>query len=91
MEIKIVLHAIYREIAGRKEIKEELTGNCTVKTILNRLAGNYGKDFKEIIDPKTQQISNDILVMLNGKSLRSTDTRLENNDIIMISVAVAGG
>jgi molybdopterin converting factor small subunit len=91
-EIKIVLHAIFREITGRKEIIEILESeNCTVKAILNRLAMNYGKDFKEIIDPETQQISNDILVMLNGKSLRSTDKQLENKDTILISIAVAGG
>lgn len=88
-EIKIILHGIYREIAGREEIKEESTENCTVKTILNRLAENYGRDFKKILNPKTQQISNDVLVMLNGKSRRSTDTRLENNDTIMITVATA--
>jgi MoaD family protein len=88
-KIKIILHAIYREIAGGKEIKEELTEICTVKNILNRLAENYGRDFKKIINPKTQQISNNVLVMLNGKSLRSTDTRLQNNDIIMITIATA--
>ena len=89
--IKILLHATFREVAGKKEIIEEVNPNYTLANILFNLAKQYGKDFNKIIDHKTRQISTDTLVMINGKSVRKTDIKLKDNDIIMITVPIGGG
>ena len=89
--VKILLYATFREITGKKEIMEEINSNHTLVDILTKLAKQYGKDFNKIIDPKTGQINIDTLVMINGRSIRKTDTKLKPNDTIMVTVPVGGG
>jgi len=89
--VKILLHAMFKEIAGEREITQDLNENSPLQVVLDELARKYGKDFKEIVDPKTGQISADALVMLNGQSVRKTDVQLKDGDVIMISVPIGGG
>jgi len=89
--VKILLHATFREVAGKKEIIEEIGSNNTLADMLSKLAKQYGKDFNKIIDHKTGQISTDTLIMINGKSVRKTDTKLKDNDVIIITVPIGGG
>jgi MoaD family protein len=89
--IKILFHATFREIAGKKEVIEEVNPNHTLANTLSKLARQYGRDFNNIVDRKTGQISTDTLVMINGQSVRKTDIKLKDNDVIMITVPVGGG
>ncbi len=91
VQVKILFHAMFKEIAGTREITEEFNNNATIGEMLDKLARKYGKDFKTIVDPKTGQINADTLVMLNGQSVRKLDIQLKSNDLIMISVPVGGG
>lgn len=90
-QVMVLLHAMFREIAGRREITQELNPNATLGDVLDNLAQRYDKDFKQIIDPKTGQINIDTLVMLNGQSVRKTNVQLKDGDIVMISVPIGGG
>jgi MoaD family protein len=89
--VKILLHAEFREIAGKREVEEEVNSNHTLADILSKLAKQYGKDFNNILDHKTGQINADTLVMINGQSVRKIDIKLKDNDVIMITVPVGGG
>lgn len=89
--VKVLLHATFREIAGRREIVEEVNSNSTLGDILERLAKKYGRDFNEIVDSKTDQISSEALVTVNGKNIRKTDIKLVDKDVVMITVPVGGG
>jgi MoaD family protein len=89
--VKILLHAMFKEIAGRREILQEVNPNFTLRDVLDALAEKYGKEFKSIIDPKTGQVSLDTLVMVNGKSIRKPDVQLKDKDVVMITVPVGGG
>jgi len=89
--VKILLHAMFKDIAGKREITQEVDSNLTLGDALKKLAKKYGRDFNDIIDPRTGQISTDTLVMLNGKSVRQTDIKLNDKDIIMITVPIGGG
>ena len=89
--VRVLLHAMFKDIAGKREIAQEMGPNLTLGDVLNKLAKKYGRDFNEIIDPRTGQISIDTLVMLNGKSVRQTDIKLHDEDTIMISVPIGGG
>ena len=89
--VKVLLHANFRQITGKKEIIEEVNPNHTLANILSKLAKQYDKDFNKIIDHKTGQINTDTLITINGKSVRQTDIKLKDNDIIMITVPVGGG
>jgi MoaD family protein len=89
--VTILLHAMFKEIAGKREIIKEVNADTSLNTILDDLATKYGRDFREIIDARTGQINVETLVMLNGQSMRKTDVPLKDGDIIMISVPIGGG
>ncbi|MHA2167954.1 MAG: hypothetical protein ACXAAT_19070, partial [Candidatus Hodarchaeales archaeon] len=59
--------------------------------ILDAMAQKYGKEFNNIIDPKTDKISNDILVMLNGRGIRTINSKIEDNDVLMFTIPLSGG
>ncbi|MFW9991074.1 MAG: MoaD family protein [Candidatus Odinarchaeota archaeon] len=90
-KVKIRFNAIFREITGKKEIIEEISKDCDIACILERLAERYGKEFATVIDPETGKIAYDVLVSLNGSSIRDTNTDLKDGDILIIAVAVGGG
>ncbi|MGD8505809.1 MAG: MoaD/ThiS family protein [Candidatus Bathyarchaeota archaeon] len=89
--VKILLHAMFKETAGQREILQEVKPDSTLRDMLNALAEKYGKEFNSIIDPKTGQVSLDTLVMVNGKSERKLDFQLKDKDVVMITVPVGGG
>jgi len=89
--VKVLLQAMFKEIAGEREITQELNADFTLKSVLDYLAYKYGKDFKEIVNSKTGLIDTNTLVMLNGQSVRKTDVPLKDGDVIMISVPIGGG
>jgi MoaD family protein len=86
-----MFHATFREITGEREIEEELEKNRTVKFFLDNLAKKYGKDFNGIIDPETSEISTEVLVMINGRAIRTTDIILKDKDVLIISLPLGGG
>ncbi len=90
-ELKILFHATFREVTGKSEIEEKLEKITTVNDILDKMAKNYGKDFKGTIDPKTNKISTEVLVMLNGRGIRTTDLILKDQDVLIISLPIGGG
>ncbi|MFX1532984.1 MAG: MoaD/ThiS family protein [Promethearchaeota archaeon] len=90
-EIKIIFHANFREITKKKEVIEEIKEDYTIAYILEKLAKNYGKDFNNIIDRKTGKISSEALVLLNGRGIRATDIKLQDKDVLVISIPVGGG
>lgn len=89
--VKILLYAMFKEIVGQREILQEVDSNSTLQEMLSALAKKYGKEFNNIIDPKTGQVSLDTLVIVNGKSMRKPDVRLKDKDVVMITVPVGGG
>jgi len=90
-QVKVLFHAMFKEITGTREITHELDSDLTLGEVLDKLAKRYGKDFKTILDSKTGLISPETLVMLNGQSVRKIDIQLRDKDVIMISVPVGGG
>jgi MoaD family protein len=82
---------MFREAAGKGETTHELGSNSTLRVLLNDLASKYGKDFKQILNPKTGLVEVDALVMLNGQSVRKPDVQLKDGDVVMITVPIGGG
>jgi len=87
----VLLHANFREIVGKREIVEEIDSNSTLKHVLDKLAKKYGGDFKQIVDPKKEVISLEFLVSVNGRIARDMNIRLNNDDILMITIPAGGG
>ena len=91
IRVRLVLCADFREIVGKREIVEEIDPNSTLKHILDKLANKYGRDFKQIVDPQTGAISLEFLVSINGRITRDTNVKLNNDDILMITIPAGGG
>jgi len=91
IRVRLVLLANFREIVGKREIVEEVDSNSTLRHILDNLAEKYGKDFKQIVDPKTGIISSEFLVSINGQITRDTNVKLNNDDILMLTIPAGGG
>jgi len=90
-QVRVLLHAMFKEAAGKGEITHELDSNSTLRVLLDDLARSYGKDFKQILNPKTGLVEVDALVMLNGQSVRKPDVQLKDGDVVMITVPIGGG
>lgn len=89
--VRIQLFAMFKEIAGKKEIVQDIHSKTTLGEVLVELARKYDKDFAETIDEKTGQVDVNTLVMLNGRNVRDTDVELKHDDRIIITVPVGGG
>lgn len=89
--VKVLLAATFREIAGQREILEKVDSDITLGDILTTLAERYGRDFNEIIDSKTGQIGLETWVMVNGKSVRRTDIKIKDKDVVIITIPAGGG
>lgn len=89
--VRVVFQAMFREIAGEREIFQELSNSGTLKDLLDTLAKRYGGDFNDIVDPKTGDINTEVWVLVNGKSARKTDIKLNDEDIVYIGVPIGGG
>ena len=91
IRVRVVLLANFREIVGKREIFEEVNSNSTLRYILDKLAMKYERDFKQIVDPKTGVISSEFLVSINGRILRDTNVKLNNDDVLLLTIPAGGG
>ena len=91
IRVKVVLVGNFREIVGKREIVEEINSNSTLKHVLDKLALRYDQDFKKIVDPQTRVVSLEFLVSINGRVTRDTNVKLNNDDILMITIPAGGG
>lgn len=91
VRVRVLLHADFREIVGKREIIEEINSNSTLSDILDKLAQRYGRDFKQIVDPGTGAISLEFLVSINGRIMRDANVKLNNDDVLILSIPVGGG
>lgn len=89
--VKVVLLANFKKIVGKRETIEEIDSNSTLKHILDKFAKKYGGDFKQIVDQNTGNISLEFLVSINGRIIRNANVKLNNNDILMLTIPVGGG
>jgi len=91
IRVRVLLHANLREIVGKREVIEEINSNSTLRDILDKLAQRYGRDFKQIVDPGTGAISLEFLVSINGRIMRDANVKLNNDDVLILSIPIGGG
>jgi MoaD family protein len=89
--VRVMFQAMFREIVGKREIIQEISNGYTLRDLLNFLAETYGKDFKDVVDPKTGNVDNEVWILINGKSIRKTDVKLNDNEVVFIGVPIGGG
>jgi len=88
--IRVLLHATFRETVGEREISEEIDSGSTLEDLIKKLARRYREPFDDIISSE-REISREVVVMVNGKSVRKTNVVLRDGDVVMITVPFGGG
>ncbi|MDH5482247.1 MAG: MoaD/ThiS family protein [Candidatus Bathyarchaeota archaeon] len=91
IRVRVLLLSNFREIVGKREIVEEVNSNLTLGHVLDQLGKKYGRDFKQLVDPKTRTVPSEFIVSINGRVVRDTKVRLNNDDILMLTIQAGGG
>lgn len=89
MKVKVLLASVFRETAGRKELEEEVPEGFKLADLLHELALRFQGAFNKVLTP-SGEVNEDVLLFLNGMSLKKADLELKEGDLIMITSEVVG-
>jgi len=74
IQVKVEFIGLLREITGERQLTLDIEDGATLKDVMEKLADKYGKGLETKI-LEENRISDDALVILNGKSIRVADVR----------------
>ena len=74
IQVKVGFIGLLREITGERQLTLDMEDGATLKDVMEKLADKYGKGLETKI-LEENRISDDALVILNGKSIRVADVR----------------
>ncbi len=92
--VKISFLSLLKDRIGVKELNMDLEDESTINDVFAKLFEKYGEDIEKVLIKKTGDLSDQVVIMLNEKSIRSLDnldTKIRNNDEIILLPAIAGG
>lgn len=91
--MKIRFFGTYRRITGQTEIDWNSNAQ-TVKELIDELSRVYGEKLKDRIMADPDKLSNDVIILINGKSesfMEKANTRIKMDDQISIFPMAFGG
>jgi molybdopterin synthase sulfur carrier subunit len=96
MNIRVKGYFTFKKIIGGKAVLKIDIEKATIKDVLKDLSKKFGQDFKEVIfDPKTQEISSHIRILVNGRHYQylpdRLNTELKEGDEVALFPPIAGG
>ncbi|MEE8431858.1 MAG: MoaD/ThiS family protein [Candidatus Desulfatibia sp.] len=92
--VKISFLSLLKDRIGVKELNMDLEDESTINDVFAKLFEKYGEDIEKLLIKKTGDLNDQVVIMLNEKSIRSLDnldTKIRNNDEIILLPAIAGG
>ncbi len=96
-KVTLKLLLIFTDIIGKKEIEYEAD---TVKEVLDKFLEEYKENFeedkigKQLFNEETGYFNDWMLILINGRNIKFLDgleTKLKDNDVIVLSPPMAGG
>ncbi|MEM4700490.1 MAG: MoaD/ThiS family protein [Candidatus Nezhaarchaeales archaeon] len=90
MRVRVSLASIYREAARARELDLDLPDGSTVGDLVAKLGELYGGPFTKLI-AEDGSINREVLLLVNGMSLRKPSFELKDGDFVFISSEVVGG
>jgi len=87
LRVKVEFIGVLREVTGTNEITLDMEDNATLKDVIGKLAIRFGKDLQTRI-LEGSRIAEDALVILNGKSIRTSDVdsiTMKNGDSLALA------
>lgn len=95
MKIKVKFFALVRELTGKREETVEVDDGSTVRTLLDRLAEEYGAKFQEyLFDPGSTKPRGYLQFLVDGRNIvlmQGLDTVLKEGNSLAILPPVGGG
>ena len=95
MKVNVKFFALVREITGKREESFDLDEKATVRTLLERLVGEYGVRFKDyVFNPNSSQPRGHIQFLIDGRNvalMKGLDTILTEGCSFAILPPVGGG
>ncbi len=95
--MQVNVHYISLVKSYTNKSREEITLNegASMEQLLNQIANNYGKQFKEeVYDPEKKEMKSTFVAMINGvliDQLKGTSSTLKNGDNIILMALMTGG
>ncbi|MEM3627392.1 MAG: MoaD/ThiS family protein [Candidatus Bathyarchaeia archaeon] len=96
MKVKIrIFRGPLSEIVKQSEIIVQTENHAKIIDVLNLLADEYGKQFRDyVFNPRTDEVNSHVLLSLNGvnvSSLKGIETEIEDGSELLILSATGGG
>lgn len=95
MRIRVHYLGYISNMLGKREEEFELGEDTSLSDLLGKLAGIYGKAFKEeVFEPGLKDVKTGFVVTVNGVlmgQLSGVDTKLNNGDNIVLMTLMSGG
>jgi MoaD family protein len=96
MKIRVKGFLTVRKAMGDRPFVEMDLESPTLRSVLNKLADEYGDNFTSLIfDPETNAVRSLYQILVNSRHYRflpgRLDTRLSEGDVVAIIPPVAGG
>ncbi len=92
--VKISFLSLLKDRIGVKELNMNLEDESTINDVFAKLFEKYGEDIEKVLIKKTGDLNDQVVIVLNEKNIRSLDnldTKIRNNDEIILLPAIAGG
>ena len=92
--VKISFLSLLKDRIGAKELNMDLEDESTINDVFVKLFEKYGEDIEKVLIKKTGDLNDQVVILLNEKNIRSLDkldTKIRNNDEIILLPAIAGG
>ena len=87
IQVKVEFIGLLREITGENQLTLDMEDGATLKDVMEKLADKYGRGLENRI-LEANRISDDALVIINGKSIRAADVRsvlMRNGDSLALA------
>lgn len=75
----------------KDEVVLDVKPGTTLRDALNALIEKYEPSLKNLVFTKAGALSDEILVLHNGASVRDLDTRLAEGDLVVVVPPIFGG
>jgi molybdopterin converting factor small subunit len=80
--------------SGNHTLEQEINEGMTISSLLTKLADSYPEFRKLVFDPDKDELSSEVLVIINNRLLQVgeiKDTKINNNDTIILAPVLSGG
>ena len=92
--VKISFLSLLKDKIGVKELTLDLEDQTTINDVFSKLIERLGKDIETVLFKKPGELNDQVVIMLNEKSICSQDdlsTKIHHKDEILLLPAIAGG